>query len=252
MNNKVKKTTLSILKGIAVALFWLLVWWLLAAAVNKELLLPTPFAVGERFFELIITAEFWRITLASLLRIILGFICGMAAGIILAIAMFKNKVIYAIFSPVIKIVRAAPVASFILLALVWLASGVLPVFISALMVLPIAWANTFTGIEETDKQLLVLADMFHVGIWRKWRNIYLPSLQPYILAAATTGMGLAWKSGITAEVIAYPKMAIGGQLQTAKVYLETADVFVWTIVVILLAICLEKLLQRLLKRGRRK
>lgn len=249
MTNKRKKIALSVLKGIGVALFWLIIWWLLALIVNKELLLPTPLVIGERFCELIVSAQFWHITAMSLLRIVAGFIIGLLAGILLAVLMNKSRLLYAVFSPIIKIVRAAPVASFILLALVWLASGKLPVFISALMVLPIVWANTFEGIKATDKQLLQMADCFQVGHWRKLRSIYLPSLQPYLLAAATTGMGLAWKSGITAEVIAYPKIAIGSELQAAKVYLETADVFVWTLVVILLSILLEKLLQRLLKRG---
>ena len=97
-------------------------------------------------------------------------------------------------------------------------------------------ANASSGIENTDKQLLEMASLFKVKTWRIWADIYWPSLRPYLLAAATTGLGLAWKSGITAEVIASPKFAIGSELQSAKVYLETPDIFVWTIVVVFLSI----------------
>ena len=244
-NNK----ALSVLKGVAVALFWLAVWWALALAVNKELLLPDPLEVGKRFCALVVEAEFWRITISSLLRVLAGFALGMLAGLALAILMHKSKILFALLAPFIKAVRATPVASFIILALVWIASPRLPIFISFLMVLPIAWANASSGIENTDKQLLEMASLFKVKTWRIWADIYWPSLRPYLLAAATTGLGLAWKSGITAEVIASPKFAIGSELQSAKVYLETPDIFVWTIVVVFLSIVLEKLLLRLLRKG---
>ena len=243
-NNK----ALSVLKGFAVAVFWLAIWWLLAVAVNRELLLPDPLTVVERFGVLVVQPEFWLITVKSLLRVLAGFVLGMLSGMLLAVLMHKSKVIYAVFSPFIKTVRATPVASFIILALVWISSGMLPIFISMLMVLPVAWANTISGIENTDKQLLEMAQLFKVRPWKIWLGIYWPSLRPYLLAAATTGLGLAWKSGITAEVIASPKFAIGSELQSAKVYLETPDIFVWTIVVVVLSVALEKLLLRLMKR----
>ena len=249
MNKMHNKKALSVLKGVAVALFWLAVWWVLALAVNKQLLLPSPLEVGERFCALIVQGEFWVITVSSLLRVLAGFALGMVVGLAMAILMHKSKIIFALFSPFIKAVRATPVASFIILALVWITSGRLPVFISFLMVLPVAWANATSGIENTDKQLLEMAAIFKVKTWRVWVDIYLPSLRPYLLAAATTGLGLAWKSGITAEVIASPKFAIGSELQSAKVYLETPDIFVWTIVVVFLSIVLEKLLLRLLRKG---
>jgi NitT/TauT family transport system permease protein len=249
MKNKIKQKALPALKGLAVVIFWLLVWWLLAAAVNKEFLLPTPAAVGERLIALIFTADFWLVTVTSLLRIVAGFALGMVSGIALAALVAKSKLAYALLAPFIKAVRATPVASFIILALIWIAGARLPIFISFLMVLPVAWANTLAGIENTDKQLLEMAGLFRVKPSRIRRQIYWPSLRPYVMAAATTGLGLAWKSGITAEVIAQPGLAIGSELQAGKVYLETADVFVWTVVVIILSLLLERLLLRLVRRG---
>lgn len=249
MMNKQKEKAFLVLKGLMVALFWLGIWWIVALAVNKEFLLPMPLEVWERFFQLIFIGEFWKITIASLLRIIAGFGLGMLMGMFLAVLMHKSRIAFALLSPFIKTVRATPVVSFIILALVWIGGGRLPIFISFLMVLPIAWANTLAGIESTDKQLLEMSSLFKVKSSRIFRRIYMSTLRPYLLAAATTGLGLAWKSGITAEVIAPPKLAIGSELYAAQIYLETADTFVWTIVVIILSLLLEKLLLRLMKRG---
>ncbi len=248
MNQKRKGKMHSILKGLAVLLFWLAVWALIAHVVNKELIFPVPQEVVKRFFIIIFTAEFWQITFASLLRILVGFTCGMVAGILLAMLMHANRFAEALLAPLIKVVRATPVVSFIILALFWIVASSLPIFISFLMVLPVAWANTLSGIENTDRHLLEMASLYKVKKLRIWQKIYYPSLKPYLLAAINSGLGLAWKSGITAEVIAAPRMAIGSQLQAAKVNLESADTFVWTVVVVVLSIILEKLITALINR----
>lgn len=245
---KMGKTIQKCAQNLAVLLFWLAVWALLAHVVDKQYLLPSPGSVAARGWELLFTGEFWLITLASLLRILAGFLMGSLAGVALAVLVTQCKLAGLLISPVIKIVRAAPVVSFIILALVWLRSGFLPLFISSLMVLPLVWANTVSGIENTPVQLLEMAQVFRLRRLAVWRHIYWPSVKPYLLAASTTALGLAWKSGVTAEVIAAPRLAMGSQLLAAKANLEPADAFVWTIAVIVLSLLLEGLLKRLLKR----
>jgi len=244
--NKVK----SVARALAVLAFWLAVWAALAALVHKELLLPRPDLVLERFFALLVTNQFWLVTASSLLRIVEGFALGLTGGGLLALLMQKSRIATALLQPLVQVVRSTPVASFIILALVWIDKPLLPVFISFLMVLPISWANLRAGLENTDRQLLEMAALFRVRRLDVWRRIYFPSLHPYLLSAATTGLGLAWKSGITAEVIAAPRLAVGSELQAAKVNLETADAFVWTLVVAILSMALEKLLLRMMKRGK--
>ena len=72
-------------------------------------------------------------------------------------------------------------------------------------------------------------------------RLYIPSLAPYFLAACKSSLGMAWKAGIAAEVLAVPKNAIGTELYYAKTYLETPTMFAWTLVIILLSIIFEKL-----------
>ena len=79
-------------------------------------------------------------------------------------------------------------------------------------------------------------------------SIIVPSLRPALRSAALTSIGLAWKSGIAAEVLAQPSKAIGSQLYYAKIYLETPELFAWTLSVIFFSILIEKLVRTFLKR----
>ena len=228
--------------GLGVAAFWLAVWELLSLAVSAELLLPSPFKVAATWWALAKTAAFWKTAGLSLLHIVCGFAAGALCGTLLAFATAKFSLLRTLVSPLLHIVRAAPVASFILLALVWIKTAWLPTFISFLMVLPLVWANVEQGIGETDKKLLEMAAVYCLPKSAVTRHIRLPSLAPYLLSACKTGLGFAWKSGIAAEVICRPKGSIGDALYRAKTVLETPDVFAWTATVIVLSVVLEKLL----------
>ena len=72
-------------------------------------------------------------------------------------------------------------------------------------------------------------------------------------AGVCTAIGLAWKSGVAAEVLCLPKAAIGTQVYYSKIYLETPSLFAWTAVVIVLSMLLERIVRRLLgvKGGRK-
>lgn len=240
---------------IAVAvLFWLAVWQCAAFFVGKEVLIPSPVRVLVRLWELAGEAEFWLTALSSLWRVLLGFAAALVAGVLLAVLTSASQVCRTLFKPLVSIIRATPVASFIILALVWLRSARVPVFISFLTVVPIVWANVESGILETDKKLLEMARVYRFSRGQILRDVYIPSVRPYFLSAFTTGLGFAWKSGIAAEVIANTKNSVGGEIYSAKIYLETPDLFAWTLVVIALSMVLEKLLVHLVLRltGRRR
>lgn len=230
------------------AAVWLLVWQLVSLGLDNPLKLPAPLAVLRRLGELAQTVDFWRITGLSLWRIILGFLLGVLLGGLLALLTQVSALAQLLFVPLIKAVRATPVASFIILAWLWLDKNSIPVFIAFLMVMPVVWNNLQVGIAAIDRDLLEMARVYRLSRRQILRRIILPSIMPYFVAACTNSMGLAWKSGIAAEVISSPKLAIGSELQAAKAYLLTADTFAWTIVVILLSLLLENLFVRGLKK----
>lgn len=121
------------------------------------------------------------------------------------------------------------------------------IFIVFLMVLPIVWTNVTEGISKIDPQLLEMAQVFHLDRLEIFRYIAVPSVLPFFVASATTGLGLAWKAGIAAEVLSTPTNSLGGRLFEAKIYMETPDLLAYTAVIVALSLILEKLLVRALR-----
>jgi len=227
--------------------FWLAAWQIAYWLIGHDLLLASPAQVAVRLAELALQGKFWLTALMSLLRILAGYALGLAAGTALAIITTRSRLLQAIFRPAIGAIRATPVASFIILALIWMSSSRVVVFIVFLMVMPVIWANVSEGIRKTDPQLLEMAQVFALPKNQVIRLIYIPSISPFFVAAATTAMGLGWKAGIAAEVLSTPKLSLGSELFNAKIYLETPDLLAFTIVVIILSLVLEKLVVRLLR-----
>ena len=236
---------------ILIALFWLLLWQLASLLMGRSLLLPGPLPVLYRLGELALTASFWQITAHSLGRIGLGFVSGLLAGLLLALLTQWSKVAEALLSPLLKAILATPVVSFSILLIIWFNNNFVPIHIVFLIVLPVVWEHFSAGIRATDRQLLEMARLFHLPFGKKLRRIYVPSIMPYFLAAATSTFRLAWKSGIAAEVISSPRFAIGRALQDGRIYLQIADVMAWTLVVILLSLALEWALLKLARRLKR-
>ena len=228
----------------------MLVWYLCALKVGKELILPSPFAVIDSLGRLIVTARFWQATAITIARILSGYALGIMTAVALAVLTCSNSLADAILSPVIRIIRATPVASFIILAMLWMNRTAVPVLMSMLMVVPVVWENIVAQYQATDNNLLEMARAYQLSAWKKFRYIYVPSAFPGFLAGCMSAMGLAWKSGIAAEVLSQPTLAIGTDLYYAKIYLETPDLFAWTSVVIILSMCIEKIIRKLLFRGK--
>ena len=235
------------------AAFWLAIWCLAAACVDQPLLVPSPIAVLRRLGELAAAPLFWRSTLVSLLRIFCGALAGTILGTLCAVLTSRFRLADWILAPAIRLVRATPVASFIILVLLWVSTGKVPGVISALMVLPVVWESVSAGIRSADPQLLELARSYQFSRCKLMCYVYLPAVRPHFAAGVCTAIGLAWKSGVAAEVLCLPKAAIGTQVYYSKIYLETPSLFAWTAVVIVLSMLLERIVRRLLgvKGGRK-
>lgn len=228
--------------------FWLAVWALAAAGVGKELILPGPALVARTLAGLVGTPAFWQTTWATLGRIFGGLLAGVLAGIVLAVCTSASTVLDWVLSPAVRVIRATPVASFILLVILWAPTGQVPAIVAALMVLPVVWGNVSRGIAQTDPLLLEAAAAYRFGRWKTVKLVYAPSVLPYFASSCHTALGLAWKAGVAAEVLCVPRRAIGTQVYFSKIYLETPELFAWTLVVLILSFLLERVMGTLLKR----
>ena len=242
------KQNKNILKTTAIFLFWLAIWQLASMVIAQEFLIPTPLATLKTLLELAKTEKFYISVLLSLLRIIIGYALGVILGVLGAVASYHSKLFDALFSPILKLIKAVPVASFIILALVWFKSDNLPIFIAFLMVLPMIWSTMKSGLDNIDGKYLELAKVYKLDNIKTFFEIKLPFILPSLISTALTALGFAWKSGVAAEVICRPANSLGNMLQEAKIYIETAEVFAITAVVAILSIILEKIIKAVVRR----
>ena len=239
------------------AAFWLLVWEgaslaLASTTGGRMLLLASPVQALGRLIALAATAEFWRAAAFSSLRILGGFFLSCVLAVALAALAARLRWVRELLSPLVAVVKAVPVVSFIIVALIFFSSENLSLLISALMVFPPVYLNVLEGIGHTDVQLLEMARVFRVPLSRQLRGIYLPAVLPYFRSAVSLGLGLCWKSGAAAEVIGLPEGSIGEALYTAKVYFQTGDLFAWTAVIVAISVLFERLFLRLVDAAVRK
>ncbi len=231
---------------LACVAFWLVVWELGARAIDARIILVGPLEVLVRLAELATTGEFWASVGVSLGRIGVGFLAAVVAGTALAALASRLRVIRELLAPLMGAMKAVPVASFVILVLLWVSSSYLSVVIALVMALPVVYTNVLEGIRQTDPYLLEMCDVFGVRGWDRVRLVYASQVLPYFRAAVTLALGLSWKAGIAAEVIGLPDFTIGEHLYDAKVYLDTPDLFAWTVAIVVVSITLETVFRRLL------
>lgn len=237
---------ISIIKGkkqaelVLVILFWLAVWQIVSQVIAQDLILVSPGVVVKTLFILVGESGFWITVKFSFIRIVGGFLSAVIIGILLAMTSGFSRLVRILLVPFINVIKTIPVASFIILVLIWSGSRNLSTMISFLMVLPIIYTNVLEGILQTDPKLLEMAKVFRIPLIKRMRAIYIPGIMPYFASGSKIGLGLCWKSGIAAEVIGLPVGSIGERLYQAKIFLSTAELFSWTIVIVMISWLFER------------
>ncbi len=244
MNKKKRKFLYNLLSIILL----LIIWEIFALIINADFVLPGVLDTFHVFFKLLIKFDFWVNVTLSIGRIVLGFMLGTIFAVILTPLTILSNFAHSFVSLIMGIIKSTPVASFIMVIWIMTGSGSVPTIIAVLIVMPIIWQNLYDGYYAIDKHLLELAAVYDFSREKKLKYIYTPSLMKYFLPAVVTSVGLAWKSGIAAEIIAYTSNSIGKEIFDARAILEGQRLFAWTVVVIILSICFERLIKYLSNR----
>lgn len=231
-------------RKILIAAGWLAVWQLVSILVHNRILIAGPAETGAALLRLLPTASFWRSLLASFLRIAGGFAAGSILGILLSWLAYRKPLARQILAPFVTVMKAVPVASFVIILLIWSGNRNLSFYISMLVVFPVLYLNTLKGLDSTDVQLLEMAQVYRMPMLSRIRYIYFPEVSPFMAGGFLLALGMSWKSGVAAEVIGQPLVSVGNSLYRAKINLETADVFAWSVVIILASWAFEKLFMR--------
>jgi NitT/TauT family transport system permease protein len=234
-----KKAFVSIGTLMLTLALWFIIWLIAAKSIGISFILPSPIEAFSSFFKLLPQKEFVSAVAGSIFRVISGFLLGIISGAAVAFLAHGFLPVKVFFAPLIRVIRATPVASFILICVLWMETNTVPVFIAFLMVFPIVYENVLTGLSQTDRSLLEVAKVYGFSHVQKILRVYVPSVLPYFGSASTTSLGLAWKSCVSAEVLAVCAKSVGYYIYVSKMYFETEQLFAWTIAIVILSIILE-------------
>lgn len=230
----------------AVAIAWIAIWQVASLIVDQPLYVPSPYATLVSLGDIIVTEHFWMSVLSTFVRVAAGIVISFVLGCSIAYVSAHAKPVETFLSPFVTAVKSTPIMSIIIVALVWFKASFVPVFSCVLLCFPIFYANTLSGIRSVEKGYLELAKVYHVRRTRVIREITLPSVMPYVYSALSICLGFSWKAVVAAEVLSIPRYSMGYSLFATKLNLETADMFAWTIAIIVISIIVEKVLKRLL------
>lgn len=231
----IKNSIISVLSVMCLVI----IWKLGAVYFNQELILPSPGITVKQLWGIMHSDAFWPAVGATVGRGLIGFLISCLAGVVIGLAAGFSPPIFWLMQPWITVVKATPVMSVIILAIIWFQTDVVPVFVTFLMIFPIIYGNVVAGIKNVDHQLLEMASIYKVKFYRKIFELYIPSTLPYLLAGASTAMGITWKVIIASEILSQPELAIGTNLMVAKINLATAQVLAWTVVAIIISFLFE-------------
>ncbi|MBQ4383198.1 MAG: nitrate ABC transporter permease [Firmicutes bacterium] len=229
-------------RKVLILLFWLAAWQLVSILTHNSIVLAGPWETLTALFGMIRTGEYWRSVGFTMLRIFLGLFAGIMLGVLGGLLSGRYPKTEEFLSLPVTVVKAVPVVSFIIMVIIWAGNRDLAFWISLLVVMPYLYFSTLAGWKTTDRRMLEMAGTFHMPAVSRARYIYFPTLYPFLKSALQTAVGMAWKSGVAAEVIGQPLASIGNGLYRSKIFLETDAVFAWTISIILFAWLSEKLL----------
>ncbi|NLO21797.1 MAG: ABC transporter permease subunit [Syntrophomonadaceae bacterium] len=225
----------------------LAVWQLLALILNKSIV-PAPAETLSLLAEMLIFPPIllaawqtaWKVFLALLLVMLIGLPLGLCLGL--------SKTVYSMFRPIIMVIQAVPVISWLSLVIfAWGIGWKGPVFIAFLSLLPLSILTTVAGVRNLDNNLLEMARIYRVPGRRVIKDIYLGSLLPFIAAIVDVSIGQAWKVILVAEYLSGGS-GLGVEILRMRMNIDFPGVWALTLLAVFLGIITERLIKKLLGR----
>lgn len=222
------------------------IWQGFYKIIDNSIILPSPAQTLVSLKELITNEHFRLILLSTLSRTMISFLIALMLSIVIGMVAALNNWFYDLIFPMISLFKTVPTMAIVILALIWLTNEKAPMLIAILMVLPILYEAVIKGIRDIDPNLLNMANVYEVKMIHKIKDIYIPSVLHNIGAIFSSSIGLCLKLVIGGEVLGQPPYAIGTSIQTEKMYLNTAGVLAWILILVLVSLFIDKIVQMIL------
>ena len=178
-------------------------------------------------------------------RVLLSLVLSFAIGVAVAIVMYLSESLERHLRPLVRILMAVPVVSWILFAVLWF-KGVefRIVFVLIVVCAPVFTVDALDNMREVSKELKQMIRSFRPTPFQFFRKLMLPAITPGLITSWKITLSLAIRVVTIAELVG-AVTGIGHQLSVAQELFSVADVFAWTLVLVILLFMLEALLVRL-------
>lgn len=218
-------------------------WYAISLYIDNtlpyNLVLPNPNLVISKVFELLHKSSTYEIILSSFSRLIIAIIISFAASIIIGTIASLNQPFEAFLRPYVSSVRAIPVASMLVVILLWIGSKNSPVVICAMVVFPLFYEMILESIKNMEKsfvEVISLDSDFNFFVFKK---VFLPAIINNLFISFVQSIGLGFKVLVMAELISYTDESIGKKIYTSKLNLDIEGVFAWTVIIIIIVMLIE-------------
>ncbi|MNF46578.1 putative aliphatic sulfonates transport permease protein SsuC [compost metagenome] len=226
----------------------LLLAWQIAAQRLGSLLMATPWQTLQALVQLLGSAEFHQHGLVSLGRIGLGVGLGCTLGFCLGVLAGLDARLRGLLEPLRWLLMAIPPVVVVVLAMLWFGLGsAMVVFITVLMLAPGMYVNTVKGMLLVDRGLIEMAHVYRLGPWQRLRYLYVPALAAPLTAALLIAACGGVRLVVMAEVLGADSGA-GFALANARSTFDSAGLYAWTLLLLLLVAGLEFSLLQPLQR----
>ena len=189
-----------------------------------------------------ITAVDVAVTLARVLgALVLSFVIGLT----FAIVMYLSETLEKYLRPMVRILMAIPVVSWILFAVLWFRGVEFRIaFVLIVVCAPVFTVDALDNMREVSKELRQMIRSFRPTPFQYFHKLMLPAITPGLITSWKITLSLAIRVVTIAELVG-AVTGIGHQLSVAQELFSVADVFAWTLVLVVLLFILEALLVRL-------
>ena len=228
------------------------VWYVVAAAIGKTVILPMPHDVIVAMWDMLRDGSFYLALLRTLGKILLSFAIALAAAVGLAVLSANFGFFEKLFYPLIIVQRATPTMSVIFLCLLWFGKDISPMIVALLVIFPVLYTSCLSAIKSCDKRLIEMSRLFKVSKKTVVTKLYLPFVADRVYVDSVSVLSLNVKLIIAAEALSMSGMTLGRLMQISNDNLETATLFAVTVFAILLSVALEFALKGIRSFYRRK
>ncbi|CAN5397459.1 ABC transporter permease [soil metagenome] len=222
--------------------------WALSAALGDNPLTPAPLAVIESFREGIADGSLWLNTTASIQRVVIGFLLGIAVAIPAGFLMGWYWLGRGLLEPWVQFFRTIPPLALIPLIIVFLGIGepakIFVIFLAAFLSSVLA---TFQGVRNVDVTLINAARVLGAGDLAIFVRVVIPASLPFIFVGMRVALGSAWATVVASELIA-AQFGLGRMMQSASQFLDTPRIVVGIIMIGALGFAMDRLLLLLERR----